>query len=126
MANLAYALEERHLGPWALLAVVVLAGAALMVLAVHHGHLHNGWRWDNLRIAPVRMAFPFAAGLLLLYRRGIRIRSPGAYWVLSVLLGALRGTLRGGVSIHYGGGGGYLLRGAVGRPVPGGQLSYPL
>ena len=88
LANLAYALVGRHLGPRALLAVVALAGTALVVLAVHHGHLHSGWRWDNLRMAPVRMAFPFATGLLL-YRRGIRIRLPGTYWVLSVLLGAV-------------------------------------
>ena len=100
-----------------------------MVLAVHHGHLHSGWRWDNLRMAPVRMAFPFAAELLLLYRRGIRIRSPGAYWILSVLLGTLRGILRGGVVFPFivaAGAGTYSAEQLGGLCRAAGRLSYPL
>ncbi|MFD1469326.1 acyltransferase family protein [Hymenobacter caeli] len=88
LANLAYALVGPRLGPRALAAVVAVAAAALVATAVRHGHLQGGWGRSTFWMAPVRVAFPFSAGLLL-FRRGWRIRLPGAYGWLSLALLAL-------------------------------------
>jgi peptidoglycan/LPS O-acetylase OafA/YrhL len=88
LANLVYAVIGPRLGRRGLWAVVIVAAGALVLTALRHGHLHGGWDWDTLWMAPVRVAFPFFAGLLL-YRSGLRLRLPWAYGLLSLLLLAL-------------------------------------
>lgn len=85
LANVAYALVGWRLGRRVLGAVVVVAALALVAAALKHGSLDGGYAWHSLWMAPVRVAFPFAAGLLL-HRLGAHIRVPGAYVGLSVLL----------------------------------------
>ncbi len=85
LANLAYALVGWRLGRPALQAVVALAALALVAAALRHGSLNGGWAWHSLWMAPVRVAFPFAAGLLL-HRLGAQVRVPGAFAGLSLLL----------------------------------------
>jgi peptidoglycan/LPS O-acetylase OafA/YrhL len=85
LANIAYALVGWRLGRRALAAVVALAAVALVATALWHGSLDGGWAWHSFWMAPVRVAFPFAAGLLL-HRLGAQLRVPGAYALLSLLL----------------------------------------
>lgn len=83
LANLVYALVGPRLGHRALTGVVLLSAVALTATAIGHGHLHGGWGWDTVWMAPVRVAFPFFAGLLL-FRSGWRLHVPGAYGWLSL------------------------------------------
>jgi peptidoglycan/LPS O-acetylase OafA/YrhL len=85
LANVAYALMGWRLGRRALTALVAVAALALVATALKHGSLDGGWAWHSLWMAPVRVAFPFAAGLLL-HRLGAHVRVPAAYVVLSGLL----------------------------------------
>jgi peptidoglycan/LPS O-acetylase OafA/YrhL len=85
LANIAYALVGWRLGRRALAAVVAVAALALVATALKHGSLDGGWAWHSFWMAPVRVAFPFAAGLLL-HRLRVQVRVPGAYLVLSGLL----------------------------------------
>ena len=85
LANIAYALVGWRLGRRALGAVVALAALALVATVIKHGSLDGGWAWHSFWMAPVRVAFPFAAGLLL-HRLRVQVRVPGAYLVLSGLL----------------------------------------
>lgn len=73
VANLAYALVLRRLGLRALVALLVLAGLASLATALTLGSYDTGWGLDNFWGAPVRLAYPFLAGLLL-YR--LRDRLP--------------------------------------------------
>ncbi|AMJ64150.1 acyltransferase family protein [Hymenobacter sp. PAMC 26628] len=88
LANIVYALVGPRLGPRALAAAVGVAAMALVAAAVRHGHLQGGWGWDTFWMAPVRVAFPFFAGLLV-FRRGWRLRLRWAYPLLSLGLLAL-------------------------------------
>ncbi|WP_375437050.1 acyltransferase family protein [uncultured Hymenobacter sp.] len=69
IANLLYALGVRRLSKTALSVLVILAGAALIHLAVTSptGDVIGGWSLDpiQLRIGFTRMMYPFFAGLLL-------------------------------------------------------------
>ena len=85
LANVAYALIGTRLSRRGLQLLVALAAVAVLVTAVTHGSLHGGWARSNWWMAPVRVTFPFFAGLLL-YRQGLRIHLPGAYAWLSILL----------------------------------------
>ena len=85
LANIVYALVAPRLGRRGLAWVVALTAVGLAAAAIGHGHLHGGWSWSTFWMAPVRVAFPFFAGLLL-FRRGVRLRLRGAYWLLSLLL----------------------------------------
>lgn len=85
LANVAYALVGWRLGRRALGAVVALTALALVATALWHGSLDGGWAWHSFWMAPVRVAFPFAAGLLL-HRLRVQVRVPGAYGLLSLLL----------------------------------------
>jgi peptidoglycan/LPS O-acetylase OafA/YrhL len=85
LANLTYALIGHRLSQRGLQLVVLLAAGVLAAIAVGRWSLHGGWDWGNWWMAPVRVTFPFFAGLLL-YRRGWRLHLPGAYGWLSGLL----------------------------------------
>lgn len=108
LANILYALIGRKLNLRALWAVVIISGIVLMVVSVDHGDVGTGWGYadikskfiaswfygagaegyPNIWVAPVRMMFPFFAGLLL-FRTGKLIRIPIAYTASSLLLAGL-------------------------------------
>lgn len=69
IANLAYALILRRLGLRALMALAGLAALASAVTALTLGSYDTGWGLHNFWGAPVRLAYPFLAGLIL-YRLG--------------------------------------------------------
>ena len=85
IANIAYILLAPRLSQRALLVLAAGSAVALLAAALLHGGLHGGWGWGNFWMGPVRLAFPFTMGLLL-YRRRINLRVPGAFWVLSLVL----------------------------------------
>ena len=85
LANVAYALIGMRLSRRGLQVLVALSGILLVATAVGRWTLHGGWGYDSWWMAPVRVTFPFFAGLLL-YRQGLRFRLPGAYAWLSLLL----------------------------------------
>jgi peptidoglycan/LPS O-acetylase OafA/YrhL len=73
VANIAYALVLRHLPVRALVALSGLAAILLIGCGAAIGTLDRGYAWENFWMAPVRLAFPFLAGLLI-YR--VRDRLP--------------------------------------------------
>ncbi|KQM23918.1 MULTISPECIES: acyltransferase family protein [unclassified Sphingomonas] len=65
IGNLAYALVLRRLKtPW-LAGATIVAGLASVATAMSLGSYDTGWGLDNFWGAPVRLAYPFLAGLLL-------------------------------------------------------------
>jgi peptidoglycan/LPS O-acetylase OafA/YrhL len=92
IANILYALGLRKLSNKALVCFVVLAGAALVHLAVTSpgGDVAGGWtlNTEHMRIGITRTLFPFFAGLLL-----SRVTQPtyikNAFLWCSLLLGAV-------------------------------------
>lgn len=89
VANVLYAVGLRRLSLRALWVVVMLAGAALVHLAVFgpRGDLIGGWAldWTGVRTGLTRVLFPFCAGVLLM-RLGRRVRVANAFWLCSLLL----------------------------------------
>ncbi|MES2388688.1 MAG: acyltransferase [Bacteroidota bacterium] len=85
IANIIYALVGLRLGKPGLWLLVITSGLTLLITAAYLPNLGTGWGWENIWIAPIRMMFPFFAGLLL-YRTGLRIKIPFAYPLLSLLL----------------------------------------
>jgi peptidoglycan/LPS O-acetylase OafA/YrhL len=108
IANIIYAVFGHKMTKTVLWVVVIISGIVLTVVAVDHGDLGTGWGYakikskfiadffygpgaegyPNIWVAPVRMMFPFFAGLLL-FRTGKLIRIPMAYTVCSLMLMAL-------------------------------------
>lgn len=78
--------------------VLLVCGAvALMLTAVlYKGDLGYGWGWSNVWVAPVRLCYPFLAGLLV-YRLGLKITLPQPFIAASVLLLAVFFAPRFGV-----------------------------
>lgn len=66
----------------------VLSAAALLWTAQHFNDLSHGWGWADFWAAPVRLACPFLAGLLV-YRPGFRLSVPQPFVVLSLVLAAI-------------------------------------
>lgn len=65
IGNLAYALVLRRLStPW-LAGAVVIAGLVSATTVLSLGSYDTGWGLDNFWGAPVRLAYPFLAGLLI-------------------------------------------------------------
>jgi peptidoglycan/LPS O-acetylase OafA/YrhL len=85
LINIVYALVGSRLSRRGLLLLVALSAVALTGSAAWHWNLHGGWAWNTWWMAPIRVAFPFWAGLLV-YREGWRVRLPHAYAWLSGLL----------------------------------------
>lgn len=85
IANIVYGFVGPRLGRKALIAVVILSGIVVATTAIVLGNLQGGWGWDTFWMAPVRVAFPFFAGLLL-YRLNAKIHIPVAYPLLSLAL----------------------------------------
>ncbi len=88
LANVAYGFLGRRLSIRSLGIFCAIAAIALIMTAQHFGNLSTGWAWPNFWAAFVRLAYPFAAGLLL-YRLKIRRTLPHSYLWLSLLLVAL-------------------------------------
>jgi peptidoglycan/LPS O-acetylase OafA/YrhL len=88
IANILYALIGRRLNKTGLWIVVIIAAIALLWLGNKFSYLGVGWSYETFWYAPVRMIFPFFAGLLL-FRTGKLIKLPMAYPVCSILLIAL-------------------------------------
>ena len=65
LGNIAYALVLRRLPKWGLALLLAPAAALLIYGGVQFGTLSKGFGWDGLWMAPVRLAFPFLAGLLM-------------------------------------------------------------
>jgi peptidoglycan/LPS O-acetylase OafA/YrhL len=86
IANLAYALLLRRLGLRALAGVALLAAIVSAATALTLGSYDTGWGLANFWGAPVRLAYPFVAGLLL-YRLGDRLpRLRLGFVTLSIVL----------------------------------------
>jgi peptidoglycan/LPS O-acetylase OafA/YrhL len=65
LANVGYALVLRRLRTRTLAIVAVLSGSVLLWEAIQRGSLDAGWGYKNFWMAPIRLAFPFVAGLWL-------------------------------------------------------------
>ncbi|OON71110.1 acyltransferase family protein [Hymenobacter sp. CRA2] len=87
VANLLYAFGVRRLSRGPLAVLVLLAGAALVYLALTAGDVVGGWALEpkQLRIGFSRVMYPFFAGLLL--ARVAKLPRVGhAFWWCSLLL----------------------------------------
>lgn len=65
IGNLAYALVLRRLGTRALATTALIAGLVSAAMALSLGSYDTGWGLANFWGAPVRLAYPFIAGLLI-------------------------------------------------------------
>lgn len=61
------------------------SGIALTFTAIHYGDLQGGWSWQNIWVGPVRVTFPFFAGLLI-YRLNLLINIKFAFPLASLFL----------------------------------------
>lgn len=89
IANILYALFLRRISKTLLSVLTLIAGAALVHLAVTgpNGDVIGGWSLDpvQFKIGSIRMAFPFLAGLLLC--RTVKLGTvPNAFFWCSVLI----------------------------------------
>lgn len=91
IGNILYALFIRRLSDKALLALVILLGAALGCFALTdasgYGCIGVGWTLDRINFVGglLRMLFPFTLGMFL-SRRFCPIRIKGAFWICSLIL----------------------------------------
>jgi peptidoglycan/LPS O-acetylase OafA/YrhL len=87
VANILYALFIRKFSNTVLFILMLIAGGALIQLAVTHGDVIGGWSLEptQLRIGFTRMLYPFLAGLLL-SRTARLIRVKNAFLWCSLLL----------------------------------------
>ena len=65
IANLFYVFVLRSLGKRWLTLLTIVAALILVWRASVHNTIHLGYDWNTLEMAPVRLAYPFLAGLLL-------------------------------------------------------------
>lgn len=85
IANFIYGIIGPRLSRTGLIILTIVFAIALLVAGIQVGQLFLGWGASNFWMAPVRMAFPFFAGLLL-FRINARIKIPNAYLLLTVVL----------------------------------------
>jgi peptidoglycan/LPS O-acetylase OafA/YrhL len=85
IGSFVYGLIGYRLPVWALSVFVALSGAGLAATSLHFNSLSEGWDWPNFWVAFVRLAYPFAAGLLL-YRLRWRLKIPGGTVLLPLVL----------------------------------------
>lgn len=91
IGNILYALFIRRLSDKALLALVILLGAALGCFALTdasgYGCIGVGWTLDRINFVGglLRMLFPFTLGMFL-SRRFRPVRIKGAFWICSLIL----------------------------------------
>lgn len=103
IANILYALFVRKLSKTALSILVVLAGCALVHLAVTspNGDIIGGWslNTEQIHIGFARMMYPFFAGVLL-FRLGNLIQVKNAFFWCSLLVIIAMAMPRVGGSAH--------------------------
>jgi len=88
VANLVYVFVLRSLSRRWLALLTLLAAIVLVWRAAVHNTIHLGYDWHTLEMAPVRLAYPFLAGLLL--QRTVKTSPIRLGWLpLSVVLLAL-------------------------------------
>ena len=88
IANLVYVFVLRSLSRRWLALLTLVAAAVLAWRAAVHNTIHLGYDWRTLEMAPVRLAYPFLAGLLL--QRTVKVSPIRLGWLpLSVVLLAL-------------------------------------
>lgn len=86
VANLFFVLYGCRMKRRVHVVLLCLGAIALTLTAVlYQGDLGYGWGWSNVWVAPIRLCYPFLAGLLV-YRLGARIYIPQHFVVASVLL----------------------------------------
>ena len=91
IGNILYALFIRRLSDKALLALVIVLGAALGCFALTdasgYGCIGVGWTLDRINFVGglLRMLFPFTLGMFL-SRRFRPVRIKGAFWICSLIL----------------------------------------
>lgn len=94
VGNFAFALLAPMLTTRRLAILVAVLGAALAGVALMTGTLQFGWRWEGFSLGYLRMAFPFALGILLerlwAAQRLPRWRVP--FWALALALAVLLST----------------------------------
>ena len=88
IANVLYGLFGHRLTRRLHVGLCVLSAAVLLWTAHHFNDLSHGWGWADFWAAPVRLACPFLAGLLV-YRTGFRLHVPQPFVVLSLVLAAI-------------------------------------
>ena len=80
IGNLAYAFVLRHLSARTLGILALVSGAVLVACGGYLGSLDQGSAWDSVWMAPVRLCFPFIAGLWL-YRMRDRLPKIRLGWL---------------------------------------------
>jgi peptidoglycan/LPS O-acetylase OafA/YrhL len=85
VANVLYAVVGHKLTQRGLWLLVALSGVALAWVLLDRGDIATGWGHHTLWIAPIRMLYPFFAGLLL-FRAGRLVRLPFAFPLCSLAL----------------------------------------
>ena len=88
IANVLYGVFGHRLTRRLHVGLCVAGAAALLWTAHHFNDLSHGWGWADFWAAPVRLACPFLAGLLV-YRTGFRLSVPQPFVVLSLVLAAI-------------------------------------
>ena len=88
VASILYGLWLHKIGNRLCIALAVLSAAALAATAWHFGGLGHGWGWGDAWSGPVRLAYPFLAGLLV-HRLRPRIVLPQPFLLLSLALVAI-------------------------------------
>ena len=85
VANLVYVFVLRSLGKGWLALLTLIAAVVLVWRAAVHNTIHLGYDWHTLEMAPVRLAYPFLAGLLL--QRTVKMSPVRLGWLpLSVVM----------------------------------------
>lgn len=85
LINICYAFWGRKMKIKTLLVFVAGSAIALTITAVHYGDLQGGWSWQNIWVGPVRVTFPFFAGLLI-YRLNLLVNIKFPFLLTSLLL----------------------------------------
>ena len=85
IANIIYGVVGHRLNRKDLIIVTIISGIVLLIVALQVGQIFLGWGASNFWMAPIRMMFPFFAGLLL-FRINARIKIPMAYPLLTLVL----------------------------------------
>ena len=88
IANVLYGVFGHRLTRRLHVGLCVAGAAALLWTAHHFNDLSHGWGWADFWAAPVRLACPLLAGLLV-YRTGFRLSVPQPFVVLSLVLAAI-------------------------------------
>ena len=88
IANLLYGWFGQKMSRRVHIGLCLASAAALVWTALHFGDLSHGWGWADFWAAPVRLAYPFLAGLLV-QRLRLRLPVPQPFLVLSLVLVAI-------------------------------------